>query len=309
MRLRKLILVLFYLGLFINTYSHGSFLVSDSTHFNFTHDSSYFEDFTPVSQIVYVCTGSYAYAYHSNSSCAGLNNCKGEIKYTNENYAAYTLKRVPCCLCWNNVAGRCKDDSNSGGYYGGGGGGGSSGEEEALIYGAVAITAVTLSVLLLSNDMYYSPAFSIDGKSIDGKVMTGFAHNFGFRKTFEKSALEYGAVYSSLNYENSYYINNTSYTYSGKYNYWGFNVSLVHDLTSSFIYKNDQVYGGLALSGFNIDNTPGIGFILGDSYELKDRLKGDFRLFYSQRIFQIQLGVIFNYQKKYIWQRWKEKKQ
>ena len=39
------------------------------------------------SQIVYVCTGSYAYAYHSRPNCPGLGNCKGDIKYTDENYA------------------------------------------------------------------------------------------------------------------------------------------------------------------------------------------------------------------------------
>jgi hypothetical protein len=29
--------------------------------------------------VVYICTGPKSYAYHSHSSCAGLNNCSTEI--------------------------------------------------------------------------------------------------------------------------------------------------------------------------------------------------------------------------------------
>ena len=305
MRLKKLILVFFYLGLFINAYSHGSGLVADSSHYNSHKDSTESQQtYSLDEQIVFICTGSNAYAYHSNTKCAGLNNCRGEIKYTDESYALYTMGRRPCCLCWTNAGPQCKDDRNTGGNYGSG----SSGEEEAIVYSAIAITAATLSVLLLSNDVYYSPALSIDSKSIDDKAIAGFAHNFGFRKTFDRSALEYGLVYSAFKYQNSYYINDDLYTHPIKYNYWGFNVSFVHDIKSSFLYRHDKVYGGLALSGFNFNNTPGLGFIVGDSYEINNRLKSDFRLFYSQRIFQIQVGIIFNYQKKYIWERWKEKK-
>jgi len=215
------------------------------------------------------------------------------------------MGRRPCCLCWINAGPQCKVD----GYQGKNPRGrGFFGDRGVLEYGVVAISVITLSVLTLSNDVYYSPALSIDSKSVDGKVVAGFAHNFGFRKTFEKLAFEYGGVYSSFNYQNSYYENNDLYTYSSKHNYWGFNLSFVHDIKRAFIYKNDKVYGGLALSGFNLNNSPGIGFIIGDSYELNNHFKSDFRLFYSQRILQIQLGMIFNYQKKYIWQRWKENK-
>ena len=308
MRLKKLILVFFSLGLFINAYGHGSVIESESSHYSSNKDSiTANEAFAPDDQTVFICTGNHAYVYHSNSNCAGLSNCKGEIKYTDESYALYTMGRKPCCLCWSNAGPQCKDDRKTGGKYNGGDG--SSAEKQAVLYSAIAVTSVILSVLVLSNDMYYSPALSIDSKSIDGKAITGFAHNFGFRKTFDRAAFEYGAVYSSFNYQNSYYINDDLYTYPRKYNYWGFNISFIHNIKSSFIYKHDKVYGGLALSGFNLNNTPGLGFILGDSYELNKRFKSDFRLFYSQRVFQIQIGIIFNYQKKYIWERWKEKKQ
>ena len=86
------------------------------------------------SQTVYVCTGSYAYAYHSRSNCPGLGNCKGDIRYTDENYAVNSLNRVPCCRCWSNVSGRCKDDNP---YYSGGSGSGGD-NSEAYAYLAIA---------------------------------------------------------------------------------------------------------------------------------------------------------------------------
>jgi len=64
-----------------------------------------------INTTVFVCTGPYAYAYHSRSDCAGLGNCKGEIRYTDQYTAENYLGRVPCCRCWSNVAGRCKDDN------------------------------------------------------------------------------------------------------------------------------------------------------------------------------------------------------
>ncbi len=29
---------------------------------------------------VYICTGKYAYSYHSTNTCSGLNKCNAEIK-------------------------------------------------------------------------------------------------------------------------------------------------------------------------------------------------------------------------------------
>ena len=304
MRLKRLILVFFYLGLFINAYSHGSGLVANSSHNNSLKNSlTINQSLTADDQTVFVCTGRHVFAYHSDRNCAALSSCSGEIKYTDESYALYTMGRRPCCLCWSNAGPQCKDDRNTGDNPGGGSG--SLAEEKVVVNSAVAVTAIILNVLVLSNDVYYSPALSIDSKSIDGKAIAGFAHNFGFRKTFDRAALEYGVVYSSFNYQNSYYINDDLHTYTSQYNYWGFNISFVHNIKSSFIYKHDKVYGGLALSGFNFNNTPGLGFIVGDSYEINNRLKSDLRLFYSQKIFQIQLGIIFNYQKKYIWEHWR----
>ena len=224
----------FSLGLFINAYSHGCCLVSDSSHYNSHKDSTESQQtYSLDEQIVFICTGSNAYAYHSNTKCAGLNNCTGEIKYTDESYALYNMGRRPCCLCWSNAGPQCKDDRNTGDNADGGSV--LLAEEKVIVNSAIAVTAITLNVLVLSNDVYYSPALSIDSKSIDGKAIAGFAHNFGFRKTFDRAALEYGVVYSSFNYQNSYYINDDLHTYTSQYNYWGFNISFVHNIKSSFI--------------------------------------------------------------------------
>ena len=60
---------------------------------NFTYESFYG---IPSSQVVYVCIGPYAYAYHSRSDCPGLGNCKGEIRYT---CLLYTSDAADDLLC------------------------------------------------------------------------------------------------------------------------------------------------------------------------------------------------------------------
>lgn len=161
-------------------------------------------------RIVYICTGQYAYAYHSRPDCPGLNNCKGEIKYTNEYTAINQLGRVPCCRCWSNVAGRCKDDnpynqstttfnpyipqgkSNSTD--------GSSGyDPDVLAYAALAI--IGTGAIILSNDFYIYPVYSfVDSFTKNGiTYKDGMGLASGFRKTFKHSALEYGVSYMRYN--------------------------------------------------------------------------------------------------------------
>ena len=150
------------------------------------------------SQTVYVCTGYYAYAYHSVSNCAGLGNCKGEIKYTEENYAVSDLKRVPCCRCWGNVTNRCKDDNppqSTYQYYP------SSYDftrkQSNAILGFGSIIGI---VPMLSNDLYLYHVSSFNKNiPIDNKDILSFKTRggltLGFRKTFDNSALEYGVSY------------------------------------------------------------------------------------------------------------------
>lgn len=54
---------------------------------------------TPYTKTVFICTGAYAYTYHSHPNCGGLANCKSDKKITNEQYALFSLKRTPCKRC------------------------------------------------------------------------------------------------------------------------------------------------------------------------------------------------------------------
>lgn len=49
---------------------------------------------------VYICTGKYAYSYHSNRSCSGLNNCKSEIKRVTIE-SAIKMHRTQCDKCYH----------------------------------------------------------------------------------------------------------------------------------------------------------------------------------------------------------------
>ena len=250
------------------------------------------------SQIVYVCTGSYAYAYHSRSNCPGLGNCKGEIQYTDENTAVNSLGRIPCCRCWTNVGGRCKDDNP---YYGGSGGDNS----EAYAYLALAIVAA--SAIILSNDIYIYPAYSFSNGGRNNYysssgLQTGTGWIFGFRKKFKYSALEYGASYLKYNSNNNYSSNN-NYNYNyGSYSYdrWGAHLNFVQQIFYNKTPYWMKIYVGPTI---NYVNNFGYGGIIGTEMKIFDRLKFDIRYEYTTQTNQIQAGLIFTYQKKYFWQK------
>jgi hypothetical protein len=61
------------------------------------------------SQEVQVCTGEYAYAYHSHGDCPGLNACSEDVLSTSEFEAIQEFQRKPCCLCWAGPL-ECKHD-------------------------------------------------------------------------------------------------------------------------------------------------------------------------------------------------------
>lgn len=261
-------LLFLFFTLFVNSQDYSYVKTSTNLYSSDTHEKN---------QTVYVCTGNYAYAYHSNSNCAGLSNCKGEIRYTEENYAAYNMKRLPCCRCWSNSKSNCKDDAAT--YGGGGGGGGNDGAAAAIIVGVVIVA----SAAVLSNDIYAYPTLSIkNGFTSSSDLQLGWA--FGLRKTFKKSALEYGVSFIRAN--------------SIESSTTGFHFSYVHQILSP---KKDKVsfYIGPTL---NVLDETGYGGIIGTSYKLLDRLKLDMRYEFTTQTNNLKLGLIFNYQKRYFWQ-------
>jgi hypothetical protein len=235
-------------------------------------------------QTVYICTGAYAYAYHSRSNCPGLSNCRGSVKYTNENHAANELDRVPCCRCWTNVAGRCKDDNPN--YRSGG----SASGDNSQAYGYVVIAIVAASAIILSNDVYVYPTYSFHkGRNKqNSRYDDGFGWTFGFRKTFKKSALEYGASYVN---SSKVYNNNTR---------WGGHLNYIHHVFPSKTPKWLKVYGGPSL---NYVSDFGYGGIVGTKMKIVDRLNFDVRYEYTTQTNQIQAGLIITYQKKYFWKK------
>jgi hypothetical protein len=245
-------------------------------------------------QTVYICTGLYAYAYHSRSDCQGLKNCKGQINYTDEYSAVNSFDRRPCCRCWSNVSGNCKDDNPNGG-----GSVGSDNNSEAYAYLALAI--VTTSAIILSNDFYIYPAYSFY-KGVDKNNYYGQQPNngngtgwiFGFRKTFKHSALEYGASY--LKFENAYFYKNTII----QNRRWGGHFNFVHQIFYNNTPEWLKVYIGPSL---NYVYDFGYGGIIGSEMKLFDRLRLDVRYEWTTQTNQIQAGLIFTYQKKYFWQK------
>ncbi len=229
-------------------------------------------------QTVYVCTGSYAYAYHSRSNCTGLNNCKGEIKYTDENYARTGLNRKPCCICWSNVYGNCQNDNPAG--LGSGGSGGSGGNNDALAAAGIAIIAGSAAVL--SNDFYIFKNFEIASR---GKNEPSIS--FGFRKLFNNSALEYGATHNGDW--------NINLGYLRKIHTWG-----NQDQINLFVGPTTNMYFGPIGAYNGIIN---FGGILATQYTLGRVVKLDLRYELTSYTNKVSLGLIFHYQNKYFWQR------
>ena len=52
-------------------------------------------------QMVYICIGSTAYAYHKNLNCKGLNRCKAQIKRVTLSEAYIMGRNKPCGYCYN----------------------------------------------------------------------------------------------------------------------------------------------------------------------------------------------------------------
>ena len=272
----RIIQVLVFLLFSLASNAHGH-----TSHIKyFANEKVHNEHKDPNSQTVYVCLGEYAYAYHSRSDCPGLSNCKGSINYTDENTASVNLSRVPCCRCWSNVSDRCKDDNPNHGGLG-------YDEDDTEIYRYVALAIVTASAAVLSNDLYFHPVYS-NYETNQWTMTDGAGLVFGLRKTWDKTALEYGA---------SVLIRETPF---GDYERWGTHVNLVHNMFDNRTPEWLNLYFGPTL---NYVDKYGYGGIAGAQFRLVDRLKFDIRYEVTTETNQVQAGLIFTYQKKYFWNR------
>ena len=277
---------LIYLSLII----HSSLAISqnhEKEFISFNHVEKQAKD----QYIVYVCTGNYAYAYHSRSNCPGLNNCQGQTISTYESNATSYYNRVPCCICWSNVSERCHNDNQGAGY---------GGDGDAYLYMALAIVAT--GAIIISNDFYIYPTYSVYDKVLNDNAQyneysSGWC--FGLRKTFRNSALEYGASYLEAE--------ERSLTTGKIPNRWGGHLNFIHHI----FYNQTAPWLKFYLGGTvnYIDNTKstglfetGYGGIGGVNFRVFDRLKFDIRYEWTTLTSQAQAGIIFKYQKKYFWQ-------
>ena len=240
-------------------------------------------------QTVYICGGKYAYAYHSYQNCKGLNNCQSKVYYTSENDAINQYGREPCCLCWNNVAERCKYD----GATSAGGRSGNNGDAEALvIVGAVVgVAIITSGVILVSNELYLGGIYSTRYK--ENGIAVHFRSNIK-----EKFGLEYGVRYFSNSSTAGAYFN---FTRNIEHNKVHQNLIPYLGITSS--------YGTVPYEGYyQNDQFIGLGGIIGCGLSLHERLKLDLRYEITNNSSNFILGLQVLYQKKNYFTRRKEKK-
>ena len=244
-----------------------------------------------VTRPVFICTGSYAYAYHSRHDCPGMNNCSGEKKQVQQTFAEASLGRVPCCRCWSNVSSRCKDDFQEIGDASGADGGGA----------IIALGLVTVGVVLLSNDVYVNRVYPFyynnpkAGKYVAVESLDKVsAWSFGLRKPFDYSALEYDATYSMFKLiQNPTLPQMPPITFAK----WGWQLNFIHQI----FYRTPDRFKFYIGPSINYVWNFGYGGIAATQIELVDRLKLDLRYEWTTQTKQLQAGLIFTYQKSYFW--------
>ena len=167
--------------------------------------------------------------------------------------------------------------------------------EAAILVGGIAIVG---SVILFSNDIYIRPTHNFGYyDNLDNiKYKNGFGWSYGLRKQFNRSALEYGITRVKYKEENSYNSYDKRITY--------FHLNYLHNFNLSFIPSRVQTYGGL---GINLGKGTGFSGILGAYLPLIDRFNLDLRFELGNRLNQIHLGLIFKYQKDYLWNKNKQR--
>jgi opacity protein-like surface antigen len=177
----------------------------------------------------------------------------------------------------------------------------SSSPDEESPAAKIGIGILAGELILLSNDFYIYPSYSfVKGYYKDEDYIKGTGVIFGFRKTFNYSALEYGI--SITTFSDRYYMSDGTTIYSKIYlnRKPGIHLNYVHQ----FLYGKTpswlKLYAGPTL---NLVNEFGFGGILGTEFRLIKRFTFDLRYEYSTQTNQIQAGIIFKFQKEYFWRK------
>jgi hypothetical protein len=268
------------------------------THVSHEHETSPFDSKDLLTQNVIVCSGQYAYAYHSRDNCPGLNNCQAQLFTVSEYDAVNKYSRKACCRCWQNVSNNCHDDNptNSGGR--------NTASSDAG-YAYIALAFVATGAILLSNEVYVAPTYSFQRSSnvsnsisgtLDFKNLSSFGWTIQFRKKFPQSNLEYGAGFIDYKYP----LDN-NFNYNPNKRIWRANINYIFNVFYDKLPERFNIFLGPS-ANFEFDRSkPGFGAVAGCSYRLFDRLKVDIRHELTSTTNQTSIGLQFLYQKKYFW--------
>lgn len=285
-------------------------------------------------QIVSICTGDYSYAYHSISNCRGLNNCQGKIIQVDMSTAKNVYKRIPCEICCvqgiyiegitnntiNNGFVTYKPLSRSSGYFGGDYSVGylssllfcvlpflEDSEESDWVTTGIVLASIggAIGLAVYSNGIFFYPAYNFNYKKDNSRLRW----MFGFRKIFNRTALELGASYLIENtirhviYRGGEYYDEENNKRVGEYYYypeedynqniWGFHLNYLCYFKPYSSRKRVNMYIGPSV---NYINGIGFGGLTGVEFKCTRWLKFDLRYEWTTKTNQIQTGLVFKYQ-------------
>lgn len=180
-------------------------------------------------------------------------------------------------------------------------GGNGTSPDESHPFMIIGIGILAGELVLLSNDLYLYPSFSfLKGFNEYHDYVRGTGFVYGLRKTFKRSALEYGM--SITTFSDRYYMTDGTNTWAQYYadKRPGIHINFVHQIFYNKTPSWQKIYLGPTI---NLVNDFGYGGIIGTELQFAKRFKFDVRYEYSTQTNQIQAGIIFNFQKEYFWKK------
>lgn len=153
---------------------------------------------------------------------------------------------------------------------------------------------------LLSNDIYYNRVVSLSNNVIANQIglKFGYGYSFGLRKEWPRSALEYG--FSAIKYEPQYMDPFNNIETTGFVNNYAFDLNFVHNIFASSAPFPLKPYAGVAT---RLGTRGGIAAVIGTSVPFLDRFKLDVRYELGLNTNFLRFGLIFKYQKTYLWDK------
>ena len=204
-------------------------------------------------------------------SCAFIEGYKTAFSPNTNIYTAYSKGKNYVIM--NNPCNKYRKVSNSGYYL-------------PPVSGELFALYLAAYIVMVSNDIYVQPNINFYPYKKDELIGGRLGWSFGLRKQFMRSSLEYGFS-----------------TFGGRAS--SFDMNYLHDIQIRRIPNRIQPYIGIGMNA----GTYGFGMSgqFGLYLPLLNRLKVDLRYKLGNRINQLQIGLIYKYQKEYFWNKSREK--